>query len=643
MRLCTSILHTSMLVLFLLLPAIINGQNQDNDDYEFVDDEGLTLIGTIQTSQHMTVIEKEEIENSGADDLANLLEDTIGLNIVRYGPYGSKTGINLRGLDSRRIAFLIDGIPANSSNDGSFDFNQIDLNSIERIEVIYGGSDSKYNVSGAMGGVINIITVRKNDPGLRLSLSASNTSAALDSLFDTQNYSLSALYGIKGFSFSSNIFFNRAQNYYPNIENNEVWDTGAGLSFIWELPENMKLIASSNIYYGDKNIPNSWSLTGSPDNQLDFTLGQNLMLDMPRIFIDDLKTELSLSYHFLRRDYSTQPTIFDPNPDFSRIDQHSITAINRWNWYAADFLTLRSGIDYRFVYLDSTTMDIRSRNDGGIYLTAEYKPSEQIIAIPSVKLVFTSEGSDNIAVIPKLGLLFNVSDSLVIKNNYYRSFKFPDFQDLYWADDGWGSTGNPDLRPEDGWGADIGIRWQITDSMQIESVIWAQWLKDSIQWFEYAPWSFRPENVEEAAFFGFDNSFSLEIPVSIGFIEKIVPSIYYNFLLSYMLDEGRTFSSNVRVPYSPVHTIGFSLNFLWKTGSVMLSGNYKSERIDTNPANILPPHFLLNAAVNQRIGDNFVLFGALRNILNTSYESRYNYPMPGFTLTLGLRTNMEIK
>jgi vitamin B12 transporter len=36
---------------------------------------------------------------------------------------------------------------------------------VERVEVVYGGSDTKYNVSGALGGVINIVTIKKLKPG----------------------------------------------------------------------------------------------------------------------------------------------------------------------------------------------------------------------------------------------------------------------------------------------------------------------------------------------------------------------------------------------------------------------------------------------------------------------------------------------
>jgi outer membrane receptor for ferrienterochelin and colicin len=110
----------------------------------------LTVTGTPETTQQMEVVTKEDIERRQAPDLATLLEETLDMGITKYGGYGNQTEINIRGFDTERIAILIDGVPANSSRSGEFDVSQIDLANVERIEVIYGGSDSKYNVTGAL-------------------------------------------------------------------------------------------------------------------------------------------------------------------------------------------------------------------------------------------------------------------------------------------------------------------------------------------------------------------------------------------------------------------------------------------------------------------------------------------------------------
>jgi vitamin B12 transporter len=155
--------------------------HEDDIDAEFAkfmdfgEDKGITVTGTLETTQQMTVIDREVIEKSSSRDLAALLEEEIDMSIVRFGGYGNKTEMNLRGFDTERIAVLIDGIPANSPRSGDFDISQIDLNNVERIEVIYGGSDTKYNISGALGGVINIITIKKQKPCLNLGFALSNT------------------------------------------------------------------------------------------------------------------------------------------------------------------------------------------------------------------------------------------------------------------------------------------------------------------------------------------------------------------------------------------------------------------------------------------------------------------------------------
>ncbi|MDR0464107.1 MAG: TonB-dependent receptor [Treponema sp.] len=640
-----------------MLSIVADSQDITEDEFiYFFEGDDITVVGTIPVTQQITVVEREQIEQSGASDIVNLLQETLGLNIVRYGAYGNRSGINLRGFDSKRIAFLINGVQVNSSMDGRFDISQIDINSIERIEVIHGGSDSKYNVTGAFGGIVNIITVRKQEEGLRFTASVSNTSsmpgryrgrdglthnARLEDLFDTQNYSLSALYGGNLFSMTANIFASRAENHYlftdhynysRRKDNNEVFDAGASASFVRELPDLTKFIFSSSLYYGDKNFPLS-GFSSYAGNQIDFSSLNNFMIDMPRAFHDDFSTELSISYQFNKLEYTS------PSMEVSLHNHHNFSAVNRWSWYS-DKVTVQSGIDYRYIILDSTEIGGRSRHDGGLYLTFKFYPVKSFFIIPSSKIIFTNEGSSNIAVIPKFGILWNVTDNIALRNNYYRNFKFPDFEELYWS--GSGGTGNPDLRSEDGWGADIGISWRITEMFHFESVFFTQWIKDSIHWFSQSGGIWKPENVGEALLFGFDSNIYYEHPFSSGILKKITASLSYKYLTSFLLSYGYTFSSGKRIPYNPEHTLSGAVEFFWDSGSFSISGHYESLRYhDTANLTELKPYFLLNAGINQKIGKNINISGTIRNMLNISYESYYDYPMPGVTMTLGLRANIN--
>jgi outer membrane cobalamin receptor len=268
------------LVTFLLLNLCLlsfaqeSGENAQKEFIDFGEDQGITVTGTAETTQQMEVIDAEEIERRAAPDLAVLLEEALGLGITRQGAYGNQTSVNIRGFDSSRIAFLIDGIPANSPRSGDFDIDQVDLSNVERIEVIYGGSDSKYNVTGSLGGVINIITKKKKETGFGFGAGISNLAYIpgpynkrhsggsvgephYEDLADTQSLDFFVGYGWERFSARLNWFGNRAANHYlykdnagfaRRKESNDVWDTGVGLSLAWDLPDSGALLSATDLY-----------------------------------------------------------------------------------------------------------------------------------------------------------------------------------------------------------------------------------------------------------------------------------------------------------------------------------------------------------------------------------------------------------
>ncbi len=118
--------------------------------------EGTTAAGTIRN------ISAEDIQTRGARTLDEALEMVPGLNI-RTGGKGVPR-INLRGLRTRHVLLLLDGIPINSTYDGMFDPSILPVENIKEIRVTTGGSSVLYG-QGALGGVINIIT-KRGRPGL---------------------------------------------------------------------------------------------------------------------------------------------------------------------------------------------------------------------------------------------------------------------------------------------------------------------------------------------------------------------------------------------------------------------------------------------------------------------------------------------
>ncbi len=116
-----------------------------------------------EVGRSTTVISKEEIKNSGANSLAELLSEQEGIYVVggQQAP-GSLSNIFMRGANSNAVVIMIDGVRITdpTSTDNSIDLSEISLSNIERIEIVRGSHSVMYG-SSAIGGVVNLIT-KKN-------------------------------------------------------------------------------------------------------------------------------------------------------------------------------------------------------------------------------------------------------------------------------------------------------------------------------------------------------------------------------------------------------------------------------------------------------------------------------------------------
>ncbi|MDR1216348.1 MAG: TonB-dependent receptor [Treponema sp.] len=610
-----------------------------------LEDEGVTIQASPpQDTTAKKVVSKEDIEKSGSRDIAELLQDTLNLGTLSYGGYGNSASANLRGFDAQRVAFLVDGVLANSPVTGGFDFAVIAPESIESIEVIEGGSDSSFNTSGALGGVVNIVTAKKQAPGLRVNGSLSNTSylpvlfmdnkdesapRQWQDLADSQRAAVSAGFGVGKHSLSANLFATRAANHFPfrddngivrRKSNSEVWDAGIAAGYTRDLPYSAVVSLKTNVYFAHKNIPRS-GYSDDFDEQESRSLRGTLLFDMPRAFSDQWAAELTLDYNFL-------------NSIFAGDGQslHHIQAVNRWTWFPTERFVLKMGADYSFAELLSYNTETRRTSDWGVYLTVYIQPHRQFLIAPSIKAVLREE---LIIPVPKLGLLWRITDGLSLKNNYYRSFKHPDMEDLYW-DDGV-MTGDPNLKSEDGWGGDVALSFK-KDYLAVSGALFAQWTRDSIHWYPLGD-TWKPQNAGEAAFWGckVEANATLPVPLILQTTFKTAKlSLSYQLLESRLLTGGALWDDNRRIPYTPTHIAGFALEGNWGAGLVIVSGHFESERfVDTANARELAPFFLLNLNVRQKIG-SLTLFAVVHNVLNASYQTFIDYPLPGISGTLGV-------
>ena len=170
------------LILALALAAAAPGRAQEHEPDSSLKLNALVVTGT-RTEKRLseapvltTLVSRREVEKAGATSFLEALEDNIPGIVTQANGMGNN--LRIRGLNSRYILFLVDGERLVSEGaGGNVNLDQIDVNSIRRIEMINGAASALYG-SNAVGAVINIITQDPEDPfraGAKFSYQSHNT------------------------------------------------------------------------------------------------------------------------------------------------------------------------------------------------------------------------------------------------------------------------------------------------------------------------------------------------------------------------------------------------------------------------------------------------------------------------------------
>lgn len=101
------------------------------------------------------VITQKEIENMAAVNLEDVLTYSANIRIAQDNILGSS--LQMQGIAGQNVKIMIDGVPIIGRMNGNIDLSQINMNNVERIEVIEGPLSVNYGTN-ALAGTINIIT-----------------------------------------------------------------------------------------------------------------------------------------------------------------------------------------------------------------------------------------------------------------------------------------------------------------------------------------------------------------------------------------------------------------------------------------------------------------------------------------------------
>lgn len=133
-----------------------------------------------QSPGSISIVTPVLLRNSPAQSVDDILTMISGVNTTRSdGLSTMHTNVSIRGLagdEQGRTLVLFDGIPINTSDGGTVNWNSIHMDNVQRIEVFKGPGSSLYG-NNAMGGVINIISKKPLSP---FSVNASGTYGSLN-------------------------------------------------------------------------------------------------------------------------------------------------------------------------------------------------------------------------------------------------------------------------------------------------------------------------------------------------------------------------------------------------------------------------------------------------------------------------------
>ncbi len=403
----------------------------------------VTATRTTQTTDSLlssvTVLTREDIDNSRALTLPDILRSVPGLDITTNGGLGKTTSVFMRGTNSDHVLVLVDGVKIGSATAGAATFEHLPLSHIERIEIVRGPRSSLYG-SEAIGGVIQIFTRRGKGKKTNVSLSGGigedNTSQLTAGLSGSINNSWYSFYA----DYLETDGFDVYQGIEPDDDGYDNTSYSARLGHRFGNVINLEVHA---LRAQGHNKYDSTDPTYPSNNEEDF---------LQQVF--GLKTEIFVNdwWQMILNGGKS----FDETDNFGNTAPKSFFHTHRKTAsFQNDFLfsgnnILTIGYDYQKDEVGSSeAFAVDSRENHGLFV--EYQTQ-----LGSVNLIgglrqedndqFGDHTTGNIA----LGYALAPTKRFVI--SYGTAFKAPAFNELYYP-----NYGNPNIVPEESESVEIGL------------------------------------------------------------------------------------------------------------------------------------------------------------------------------------------
>jgi len=550
----------------------------------------------------VTVIDREAIDNSTGRTVPELLARMAGVQMAANGGLGKNSSVFIRGTESRHVLLLVDGVRVGSATTGQANFDNIPLESIERIEVLKGPASALYG-SDAIGGVIQIFT-RQGREGLHPHASVTlgsegrrEATAGLSGGRGDVSYSLGAqTLREKGFSAT-----NPAAGFYFNPDRDGFSQQSVNASLAWRFAPDWK--ADARLLYADaKNRYDSGS--GSVDTRADLVSRVGAVGVEGRI-LPDWKSRLSFA------------SSADDSTNFNGSTTRFDTTQDQWVWtneVGTRAGKLLAGLERLVQKVDSTTayaVTRRSTDSAFVGLVGEAGAHGwQLNGRHDDDSQFGGASTG------LLGYGYRFTPQLRLHGAYGTSFKAPSFNSLYFP-----GFGNPDLRPERGRNAELGLSYTM-GLHEFKAVRFDNRVRDLIA---FVGPTFQPVNVDRARIEGWTLGYDAQLGA-------------WGLHAALDLLDARNAQNGRKLPRRADEQLTASLDYAtgdWKLGGTLIAA---SERFD-NTANTvrLPGYATLDLHADRALSRDWTLQARLNNLADKPYETARGFNQPGRAVYLTLR------
>lgn len=641
-----------LLVLLLVLPVMASEKPQQMD--EIVVSASRIEENISELASNMTVIDADEIRQSAADNLGDLLAEK-GIGHIQKYP-GNLTSIGIRGFRTDthgndllgHVLILLNGRRAGTGNAA-----KIMTKNIERIEIIRGPAAVQYG-SAAMGGIVNIIT-RRGDGKPSVFLAGSLGS-------DNYQEGSAGFFGRFGlFDFSGSYTSEDADEYDigggDRFDNTDYKNDNASLNFGINFLPGQRLGVIYSYFDADHSGNPNYINTIDLD---DYTDKKNESIDI--IYEGRTKGEMFswMARYFNGKDdnewhspAASDPNGFDAGYPFSSQDtdfegaQVQVTA-------DLSFVTLTGGFDWAHYEMDSTWTPKKTeyKNPAGFLLAKSTFMDDRLILTGGIRYDdykvevnddHREESDDNWVF--NFGIAYWLNDFVKLRANYGEAFIMPSADQLAANRPTWGGIlrGNSSLDPESSRTYEAGLDFYYGVFSSSLTCFYTDF-DDKIQSVSLGGSISSWDNIGSADISGIEGT----ITIDIGSIMKLptILEVYGNFVyLTEYEDE-----DNNDLLYISDWNLSYGLNLPdWQGFAARLNFAYTGEQdvqdwesgwsapvVEKGGFTVADLTMSKKVLDTEKCGD-ITLQGEIRNLFDKEYSYVKGYPMPGRTFQIGLR------